>query len=77
MKKLTLGFRSATKNTAHRLQLNYVTAELEADAVKQCMEQISALGIFNDKDGEAAYATPVSASYVNTEEKVLFTEKQN
>lgn len=77
MKKLTLGFRSATKNTAHRLQLNYVKAELEADMVKQYMQQIATLGIFSDKDGEATYATPVSASYVDTEEKVVFAEKQN
>lgn len=76
MKKLNLGFRSATKNTMHRLQLNYVKTELEAEPLKKSMEQIAALGIFSDKTGEMVFATPVSASYVDAEEKVVFAEKQ-
>ena len=35
MKKLNLGFRSATKNTMHHLQLNYVKTELEAETVEE------------------------------------------
>ena len=35
MKKLNLGFRSATKNTMHHLQLNYVKTELEAEPLKK------------------------------------------
>ena len=75
MKKLNLGFRSATKNTVHHLQLNYVKTELDAEALKKYMMQISTLRIFSDKNGEAVFATPVSASYVETEEKVVFAEK--
>lgn len=75
MKKLDLGFRSATKNTVHHLQLNYVKAELGEEDLRKYMGQIAALAIFNDKTGDATYATPVSASYVDTEEKVVFAEK--
>ena len=71
MKKLNLGFRSATKNTMHHLQLNYVKTELEAEPLKKYMAQIAALGIFSDK----SVATPASASYIDTEEKVVFAEK--
>lgn len=75
MKKLNLGFRSATKNTVHRLQLSYVKTDLDAETLKKCMAQIAALGIFSDKTGESVFATPISASYVDTEEKVVFAEK--
>ena len=74
MKKLNLGFRSATKNTMHHLQLNYVKTELEAEPLKKYMAQIAALGIFSDKSGEMVFATPASASYIDTEEKVVFAE---
>lgn len=77
MKKLDLGFRSATKNTTHHLQLKYVKDELDVDVIKEAMNQIAELGIFSNKNGEAIYAKPVSASYVDTTEEVLFSEDMN
>ena len=53
MKKLNLGFRSATKNTMHHLQLNYVKTELEAEPLKKYMAQIAALGIFSNQEHNA------------------------
>lgn len=77
MKKLDLGFRSSTRQTTHHLQLSYVQKELSPEEVRKYMEQISTLGVFSDKYGDLIYATPVSASYIDTEEKVLFDDSKN
>lgn len=77
MKKLDLGFRSSTRRTIHHLQLSYVQKELSPEEVRKYMEQISTLGVFSDKYGDLIYATPVSASYIDTEEKVLFDDSKN
>lgn len=74
MKKLDLGFRSSTKHTTHHLQVKYVKEELDAKEIRKAMESIAELGIFADKKGDLIYATPVSASYVDTNEEVVFDD---
>lgn len=76
MKKLDLGFRSATKHTTHHLRISYVKDELKAENIKKYMDEIAALGIFADQNGELIYATPVSASYIDTDERVVFDHSQ-
>lgn len=74
MKTLDLIFRAANGGT-HHLKLADVQTELEADKVQEVMQQISAAGIFVDKNGVALYAQPISAVYIETQEDMLFTEE--
>lgn len=72
MKKLSLGFHSSTQKALHRIQLNYVENELELETVKQAMQEIAALQLFVDKEGQPLLETPASAAYVTTSTKPLF-----
>lgn len=75
MKLLNMEFYSANKQSTHRLQVKAVNNELDADSIRKAMDQIAGLGIFADKTGDLVYAKPVSASYIDTNEKVVFDEK--
>lgn len=77
MKILDLGFRSSVKGSVHHLKLNYVDSELDKAAVQQAMQKIAGLNMFADKSGDQIYAKPVSASYIDEQETVLFDEDQD
>ncbi|KRL87329.1 DUF2922 domain-containing protein [Ligilactobacillus apodemi] len=74
MKKLDLGFRSATKGSMHHLQLKFINSELDDATVKKAMQELAALKMFTDKNGDLVYGIPVSATYVDTTDKVLFND---
>lgn len=76
MKILDLGFRSSVKGNVHHLKLNYVDSNLDKDTVKTAMQQLAALNMFADKNGEQIYATPISATYIDEQESPLFDEDE-
>ncbi|GBG95781.1 hypothetical protein LFYK43_22400 [Ligilactobacillus salitolerans] len=74
MKSLDLAFRSAIGGAVHHLKLKYVNTDLDADTVKAAMQQIADAGIFVDKNGDQIYAKPISATYEDEQDQVLFDE---
>lgn len=70
MKTLKLTFRSGSHST-RTIQLKYVAEELDEATIKQAMQGISELQLFENK-GVQLYVDPVKAEYVDTEEKVVF-----
>lgn len=70
MKTLKLTFRSGSHST-RTIQLKYVAEELDEATIKQAMQGISDLQLFETK-GVQLYVDPVKAEYVDTEEKVVF-----
>lgn len=74
MKTLNLTFKSSLVKK-HLLKLSYANDQLDAQTVRQAMEQLSASHVFA-KDGEELYATPLSAKYVDTIPTVLFNDEK-
>lgn len=70
MKTLKLTFRSGSHST-RTIQLKYVAEELDEATIKQAMQGISELQLFENK-GVQLYVDPIKAEYVDTEEKVVF-----
>ena len=70
MKTLKLTFRSGSHSTS-TIQLKYVAEELDEATIKQAMQEISGLQLFENK-GVQLYVDPIKAEYVDTEEKVVF-----
>lgn len=70
MKTLKLTFRSGSHST-RTIQLKYVAEELDEATIKQAMNEIGELQLFENK-GVQLYVDPVKAEYVDTEEKVVF-----
>ena len=70
MKTLKLTFRSGSHST-RTIQLKYVAEELDEATIKQAMQEISGLQLFENK-GIQLYVDPIKAEYVDTEEKVVF-----
>ncbi len=73
MKTLKLTFRSGSHST-RTIQLKYVAEELDEATIKQAMQGISELQLFENK-GVQLYVDPVKAEYVDTEEKVVFANE--
>ena len=67
---LKLTFRSGSHCT-RAMQLKYVAEELDEATIKQAMQEIGELQLFENK-GVQLYVDPVKAEYVDTEEKVVF-----
>ncbi|BDR55451.1 DUF2922 domain-containing protein [Xylocopilactobacillus apis] len=66
-KVLQLKFKNeAGKNTS--MSFTYVNDNLSRETVAKAMEDLAALDLFKDKDGNLLYKTPVSAKYVETTE---------
>ncbi|MCP0887947.1 DUF2922 domain-containing protein [Ligilactobacillus sp. WILCCON 0076] len=75
MKTLDLKFTSPEKDLRH-LKLENIITELDEATLKSLMEQIITLNLFyNAKTGTALYATAVSASYITTQEQVVYAAK--
>lgn len=70
MKTLKLTFRSGSHST-RTMQLKYVAEELDEATIKQAMQEIGELQLFENK-GVQLYVNPVKDEYVDTEEKVVF-----
>ena len=70
MKTLKLTFRSGSHST-RTMQLKYVAEELDEATIKQAMQEIGELQLFENK-GVQLYVDPVTAEYVDTDEKVVF-----
>ena len=70
MKTLKLTFRSGSHST-RTMQLKYVAEELDEATIKQAMQEIGELQLFENK-GVQLYVDPVKAEYVDTEENVVF-----
>lgn len=75
MKTLKLTFRSGSHST-RTMQLKYVAEELDEATIKQAMQEIGELQLFENKGVQLyvnpVYVNPVKAEYVDTEEKVVF-----
>ncbi len=76
MKSLDLAFRSSIGGVIHHIKLKYVNTDLDSATVKKAMQQIADAAIFVDKNGEQMYAKPVSATYQNEQDDVLFAEEK-
>lgn len=72
-RSLALEFRDA-KQKSHTLKLSNVKSDLDAQALREMMSQIAAFNIFETKDGDLLYVTPISAKYVDTTSDVLFDD---
>ena len=70
MKTLKLTFRSGSHST-RTIQLKYVAEKLDEATIRQAMQEISELQLFENK-GVQLYVDPIKAEYVDTEEKVVF-----
>ncbi|GET18481.1 DUF2922 domain-containing protein [Ligilactobacillus agilis] len=79
MKILDLKFLTPNHTVRH-LKFENVNTNLDAATLKDCMEQIIALNIFQttDADGIASplYGTPVSASYITKDEEIVYSAAQ-
>lgn len=71
MKHLDLLFLNA-KNATHHFVLKDVAVELDAPTLKRLMQQLADLKLFSDKNGFIC-VTPVSASYLTTTTKTVFS----
>ncbi|KRN82618.1 DUF2922 domain-containing protein [Ligilactobacillus acidipiscis] len=75
MKNIDLVFRSNINGGLRHLKLTDVKSDLDAQTVKNMMQQIIDAKIFVDKNAELLYAKPVSAVYIDEQDHVLFEEK--
>ncbi|SFV41390.1 DUF2922 domain-containing protein [Ligilactobacillus acidipiscis] len=75
MKSIDLVFRSNINGGLRHLKLTDVKSDLDAQTVKNMMQQIIDAKIFVDKNAELLYAKPVSAVYIDEQDHVLFEEK--
>lgn len=75
MKQLDLVFAGHSGPTKHHLRLNYINNNLDKETVVKAMQDIADLGIFIDKKGEALYAHPLSAQYVEKQETPILTRE--
>lgn len=74
MKALSLTFKGSLGKT-HSLKLNYANDNLDATAVKNTMDTMASLGLFQN-NGEVLYTQPVSAKYVETIETPVFDAEE-
>ncbi|MEE5988199.1 DUF2922 domain-containing protein [Ligilactobacillus equi] len=75
MKALNMVFKNAL-GARQTLKVSYINAdELDADTLREKMEAIGQSGVFT-KDGLPMYTTPISASYVDTQEHVVYDATQ-
>lgn len=70
MRKLELTFKNENGKNKN-LTLNYIDGELDQNVVMPAMQRLSALNLFQDKDGNL-YKTPVAAKIIDTETSPLF-----
>lgn len=79
MKILDLKFLTPSHTVRH-LKFENVNTDLDEATLKECMEQIIALNIFQKLDDEGVgvpfLGTPVSASYIDKTEKVVYSAAQ-
>lgn len=74
MRVLNLTFKGSL-GKKHSLKLSYASGELDAETVRQAMNEIAQANLFT-KDGENIYATPVAAKYIDTISTVIFNDEQ-
>lgn len=79
MKILDLKFLTPNHTVRH-LKFENVNTELDATTLKDCMDQIIALNVFQKVDDEGngipLLGTPVSASYIDKTENVVYSAAQ-
>jgi hypothetical protein len=68
MKQLNLVFFDQSGKTKNTFRIAYAAESLEKAAVEQAMNDLAALGLFINKEGQPLYVNPVSAKYVETTE---------
>lgn len=74
MKTLNLTFKGSL-GKKHLLKLSYANDQLDAQTVRQAMDQLANSHVFA-KNGEELYVTPLSAKYVDTIPTVLFNDEK-
>ncbi len=72
VRALNLGFKAAD-GKHHTLKLNNVSTNLDEGKLREAMNKLVELDIFQDKFGTKLYAEAVSAKYVDTETQTVFT----
>jgi len=79
MKILDLKFLTPNHTVRH-LKFENVNTDLDEATLKECMEQIVALNVFQKLDDEgnavALLGSPVSASYITKDEKLVYSAAQ-
>ena len=75
MKSIDLVFRSNINGGLRHLKLSDVKSDLDAETVKEIMQQIIDSKMFADSNAELLYSKAVSAVYIDEQDHVLFEEK--
>ena len=74
VRALNLGFKAADgKHHTIILKLNNVSTNLDEGKLREAMNKLVELDMFQDKFGTKLYAEAVSAKYVDTETQTVFT----
>ncbi|WP_281165669.1 DUF2922 domain-containing protein [Liquorilactobacillus sicerae] len=68
MKQLNLIFSDQTGKNKNTFRLTYANETLDQTTVAKAMNDLAALNLFIDKDGQLMYVKPISAKYVETVE---------
>ncbi|KRM89545.1 DUF2922 domain-containing protein [Liquorilactobacillus vini] len=76
MKQLNLVFSDQTGKNKNTFRLTYANETLDQATVAKAMNDLAALNLFIDKDGQLMYVKPISAKYVETVETPIITEAE-
>lgn len=75
MKQLNLVFTDQSGKTKSTFRVTYAAESLEKTVVEQAMNDLAALDLFINKEGQPLYVNPISAKYVETTETSIIEAK--